>query len=58
MTQEQMKAIEELRTLGYAVVLFTPEELEEADAGRVEDRLIEVGWDVIFDLKPETEEDV
>lgn len=58
MTQEQMKAIEELRTLGYAVVLFTPEELEEADAGRVEDRLIEVGWDVIFDLKPETEESV
>jgi hypothetical protein len=53
-----MKAIEELRTLGYAVVLFTPEELEEADAGRVEDRLIEVGWDVIFDLKPETEESV
>lgn len=58
MTQEQMKAIEELRTLGYAVVLFTPEELEEADAGRVEDRLIEVGWDVIFDLKPEAEEGV
>lgn len=58
MTQEQMKAIEELRTLGYAVVLFTPEELEEADAGRVEDRLIEVGWDVIFDLKPEAEENL
>lgn len=58
MTQEQMKAIEELRTLGYAVVLFTPEELEEADAGRVEDRLVEVGWDVIFDLKPEAEENV
>lgn len=58
MTQEQMKVIDELKTQGYAVVLFAPEELEGAEADRVEDRLIEMGWDVIFDLKPnETEEE-
>ena len=52
MTQEQIKTIQELKTQGYAIVLFTPEELEGAEADRVEDRLIEVGWDVIYDLKP------
>ena len=52
MTQEQIKAIDELKTLGYAVVLFNPDELEGADPDRVEDRLVELGWDVIFDLKP------
>lgn len=51
MTQEQIKVIDELKTQGYAVVLFNPDELEGAEADRVEDRLIEIGWDVIFDLK-------
>jgi hypothetical protein len=54
MTQEQIdKALLALKDMGYAVVLFTPEELEGAEADRVEDRLIELGWDVIYDLKPE-----
>jgi predicted fused transcriptional regulator/phosphomethylpyrimidine kinase len=56
MTQEQIKTIQELKDQGYAVVLFNPDELEGAEADRVEDRLIEMGWDVIYDLKPETEE--
>ena len=56
MTQEQIKVINELKNQGYAVVLFTPEELDGAEADRVEDRLIELGWDVIYDLTPETQE--
>jgi len=50
------KTIKELKDEGYAVVLFNPEELEGADSDRVEDRLVELGWEVIFDLKPNNEE--
>lgn len=57
MTQEQIKVIDELKTQGYAIVLFNPEELEGAEPDRVEDRLIEIGWDVIFDLKPDAGDD-
>lgn len=39
--------INELRESGYAVVIFTPEELEGADPERVEDNLISSGWDII-----------
>lgn len=41
---EQLRA---LRHRGYAVVVFTPEELRGASVNRVQDRLIELGWDVI-----------
>jgi len=51
-SQEIDNALRELKNQGYAIVLFTPEELEGAEADRVEDRLIELGWEVIFDLKP------
>lgn len=46
------KTIRELKEEGYAIILFNPEELEGADSDRVEDRLIELGWEVIHDLKP------
>ncbi len=36
-----------LREKGYAVVVWTPKELAEASPRRVEDRLIELGWDMI-----------
>ena len=57
MTQEQIdQALFALKDMGYAVVVFSPEELDGAEADRIEDRLIELGWDIISDLKPETEE--
>lgn len=37
----------ELKKMGCAVVIFTPEELKGADAESVEDRMIERGWDAI-----------
>lgn len=56
MTDEAMKAIRELRDLGYAVCIFTPEELNGAKPHKVEDELVSAGWDIIDNLA--TEEDV
>ena len=51
-----------MRHLGYAVVCFTPDELRGANPDHVEDRLVELGWDVIDTLATDakdlpTEED-
>ena len=53
-TDEMLDAITMLRTAGMAVVCFDPDELEGADPGDVEDRLVSMGWDVIEALKDET----
>ena len=47
MTKQQRDCILELRDSGYAVIVWTPDELRTADPGAVEDRSIELGWDVI-----------
>ena len=39
--------INELRESGYAVVIFAPSELDGADPVKVEDGLIEAGWDIV-----------
>jgi hypothetical protein len=51
-----------MQRLGYAVVIFTPEELRGANPEHVQDRLVELGWDVIDTLATDakdqpTEED-
>lgn len=51
MTPEQRKAIQELRHAGYAVIIWTPKELGNANPRKVEDRSIEPGWNAISDLK-------
>ena len=51
MTATQQQAIQELRNAGYAVVIWTPEELGDVNPRRVEDRSIELGYDVIENLK-------
>lgn len=50
MTSEQEKVLRELSESGYAVVIFDPDELNNANASYVEDRLVELGWEVIEDL--------
>lgn len=50
MNAEQLKAIRELADEGYAVILWTPEELNGVSARRVEDRSIELGQEVISEL--------
>lgn len=45
----------ELEAMGCAVVVFTEEELRGARPDLVQDRLVELGWDVI-DVLAEREE--
>lgn len=46
-----LNAISLLRDQGYAVVVFTSEELDGANPRKVSERLVELGWDVIDNLK-------
>jgi Lhr-like helicase len=47
MTHQQIKVINDLLDMGYAIVIITPEELRNASARKVEDRLVELSWDII-----------
>lgn len=47
MTPLQQALVDELRNAGYAVVIFTPEELGECDASNLEDILVQRGWDMV-----------
>lgn len=49
-TPEITAALDVVRAAGFAVVAFTPAELRGADVERVQDRLCELGWEVIGDL--------
>lgn len=51
MNAEQRQVVADLRHQGYAVIIWTPEELKGANPRRVEDRSVELGWDVIECLK-------
>jgi len=46
----------QLEAMGCVVVVFTPEELRGANPSHVEDRLVELGWDVIDTLATEPRE--
>lgn len=41
------RTVSDLRDAGYCVVIFTPEELRNARPNKVEDHLVEVGWEII-----------
>ncbi len=47
----------QLEAMGCAVVVFTEEELRGARPDLVQDRLIELGWDVIDVLATESDQD-
>lgn len=47
LTPEQLKVIYELRDNGFAVIIWTPEELKDCPASVVEDRSIEFGCEII-----------
>ena len=55
MTRDELLSIQKLREQGYAVIVWTPKELDGASPHKVEDRSIEVGWEVIEELKPAKE---
>lgn len=52
-TNEILDALELLRNAGFAVCAFDPEELEDVDPERVEERMCAAGWDAIDMLKGE-----
>lgn len=47
---EVVKHVRALLEMGCAVVVFTPEELKDVDPDKVQDRLIELGNEVINDM--------
>lgn len=52
MTPEQQKVIDELRKAGYAVSIFTPEEVENLfRTDLIEDAMVAAGWEAIEQLK-------
>ncbi len=50
MSEAQLLVLRQLNDEGYAIVLITPEELNGAAPSKVEDRLIELSWDIINEL--------
>ena len=55
MNREQLAVIRALRHEGYAVIIWTPDELQGVKAHHVEDRSIELGHQIIEDLQEEDE---
>lgn len=53
MTQAQKDTIHDLRMAGFAIVIFNPEELGEVEPRLVQNRLVELGNEVISDLTEE-----
>lgn len=50
LTEEEVRVIRNIRSRGFAIIIWTPGELGDADPDHVQDRSIELGWDVIRDL--------
>jgi hypothetical protein len=58
MNEEQSEVIDQLRSEGYAIAIYSPEELQNADAGHVEDLMADRGQIAIEDLKQPDDEEV
>jgi hypothetical protein len=56
-TQEDWAVVKKFRDNGYAIVIFNKDELLGAPREDVEDRLVELGWDVIDTLRGPEEPD-
>ena len=50
LTEKELNMLRELRNRGYAVIIWTPDELKGANRSHVEDRSIELGYQIIDDL--------
>lgn len=51
MKSEWMDLLRQMRAAGHAVIVWTPEELENANPRKVEERSIELGHEIIEELK-------
>lgn len=53
LSDSERDVIEALRSRGFVVVVWTPAEVGDAPAGHCEDRITELGHEVIGDLQGE-----
>jgi hypothetical protein len=57
LTDEVVEALRLLRDKGFAVAAFTPTELRGADPDRIEDAMVQMGWDAVDSLATEPRPD-
>jgi len=53
LTTEEVEMLRRLRDRGFAIVVFTPDELKSAPSDKIEDGLVQAGWDMIDILELE-----
>jgi hypothetical protein len=51
LTSNEIEQIRAIREKGFAVVIITPSELDGVEQDDIEDRLIELSWQVMDDLR-------
>ena len=51
LTHADMDALDSMRSRGFSVVVFTPEEVEGVSIKRLENLMVEQGWNIIDTLK-------
>ena len=49
MTDDEFKWFRTLRERGFAVVVFTPKEVKDARSHKLEEYMVEKGWDYLAD---------
>jgi len=57
-TEEEMVVLRRLAARGFAVVVIEPSELRGAHPSKVEERLIELSWEIINDYAVEPDQEV
>jgi|688.fasta_scaffold228554_2 hypothetical protein len=57
MTKEDWDVIKKFRQAGYALTIFSPEELRGASTRDFENRMVELGWEVVDSLASEIDPD-
>ena len=51
LTKTERKTIEDIRARGFAVIIWNPKELENVSPSYMEERSVELGWEVIETLR-------
>ena len=57
MTKEDWDVIKKFREAGYALTIFSPEELRGASTRDFENRMVVLGWEVVDSLAKEIDPD-
>jgi hypothetical protein len=57
MTEHQRYIIQQLRNEGYAIAIFSPEELERVDVRQLEQIMVTDGTEAISILRPDLEDE-